>query len=109
MSQLGQRTDEISRLGAGILALAVTATFSQQAFAATLGITFPLLSDWEGHTSSAYGVRYDSWKGHAGVAKRSLFVIGPNRVVHYRWHTADATILPDLDPALRVLAAMRPH
>ena len=45
------------------------------AFAETLGISFPLLSDWERDVSSAYGVRYDTWKGHRGLAKRSLFVI----------------------------------
>jgi peroxiredoxin len=40
---LGQRVPEIRALGAEVLAVAVTATFSQQAFAASLGVDFPLL------------------------------------------------------------------
>lgn len=80
-----------------MLAAAVTATFSQQAFAESLDIEFPLLSDWDRRAVDAYDVRYDSWKGHAGVAKRSLFVVDPRGVVRYRWVTDDAMVVPDLD------------
>jgi peroxiredoxin len=92
-------------VGADILAVAVTATYSQQAFAGSLDVDFPLLSDWEGAVSDAYGVRYDVWKGHAGVAKRAVFVIDPDRTIRYRWVTDDAEILPDLDA---VVSALRP-
>ena len=44
---MGQRAAEIRALGADLLAIAVTATFSQQAFAESLGVDFPLLSDWD--------------------------------------------------------------
>ncbi|MGY1591657.1 redoxin domain-containing protein [Geodermatophilus sp. SYSU D00965] len=104
MSQLGQRADEIRALGADVLAVAVTATFSQQAFARSLGVDFPLLSDWDRTVCADYGVRYDVWKGHAGLAKRSVFVIDRDGVVRYRWVTDDALVLPDLDA---VVAALR--
>ena len=39
---MGQRADEIRALGADVLAVAVTATFAQQAFAADLGVDFPV-------------------------------------------------------------------
>lgn len=84
-------------------AIAVTATFSQMAFADTTGVTFPLLSDWGGATAEAYGVRYEGWKGHVGVAKRSVFVIGTDAVIRYRWVTDDALELPPLEDAMRVL------
>ena len=87
-----------------MLAVAVTATFSQQAFAASLGVDFPLLSDWDRTVCAAYGVRYDVWKGHAGLAKRSVFVIDRGGTVRYRWVTDDALVLPDLDA---VVAALR--
>jgi glutaredoxin-dependent peroxiredoxin len=105
---LGQRVDEIRALGADVLGVAVTATFSQQAFAASLGIDFPLLSDWDREVCAAYGVQYDVWKGHRGLAKRSVFVIDPDRVVRYRWVTDDALVLPDLDEAVEVLRACGP-
>jgi alkyl hydroperoxide reductase subunit AhpC len=102
---LGQRAEEIRALGAGILAIAVTATFSQQAFAEALGVDFPLLSDWGRTTCASYGVRYEQWKGHAGLAKRSVFVVDRDRVIRYRWVTDDAHVLPDLDEAVGVLRA----
>ena len=94
---MGQRAGEIRALGADLLAVAVTATFSQQAFAKSMGVDFPLLSDWGGEVSDAYGVRYDVWKGHTGVAKRSWFVIDTDRVVRFSWVTDDALELPVLE------------
>lgn len=100
---MGQRADEIRGLGGTVLGVAVTATFSQLAFADSLGIDFPLLSDWDRTVCQAYGVRYDVWKGHAGLAKRSLFVVDRGGTVRYRWATDDALVLPDLDEAMDVL------
>jgi peroxiredoxin len=72
---LGQAVPRVEAVGGTIAAVAVTATFSQMAFADHLGVPFPLLSDWSRETCGAYGVRYDVWKEHDGLAKRSLFVI----------------------------------
>lgn len=91
-------------LGGDILAVAVTATFAQQAFAATLDIDFPLLSDWDRVVCESYGVRYSSWKGHAGLAKRSIFVIDRAGIIRYVWITDDALVLPSLD---EVVSAVR--
>ena len=102
---MGQRAAEIRALGADLLAVAVTATFSQQAFAESLGVDFPLLSDWEREVCAAYGVQYDVWKGHHGLAKRSVFVVDRDRVVRYRWVTDEALVLPDLDEAVQALRA----
>jgi peroxiredoxin len=87
-----------------LVAVAVTPTFAQMAFADRLGIDFPLLSDWEGATCAAYGVRYDSWKGHRGLAKRSVFVIDRDGIISYRWHQDDALVLPDFDEVMGALA-----
>jgi peroxiredoxin len=76
------------------------------AFAASLGADFPMLSDWEGETAAAYGVRYDSWKGHRGLAKRSVFVIDRQGVIRYRWHTEDALLEPDLNEPMAVLRSL---
>ena len=88
---------EVRRLGVEMVAIAVTPTFAQMAFAERLGIDFPLLSDWDGATSEAYGVRYDVWKGHRGVAKRSVFIIDDEGNIAYRWYTDDAHDLPVFD------------
>lgn len=99
---MGQIAPRIRERGGQIAAIAVTATFSQQAFAEGLAVDFPLLSDWDREVCSAYRVRYDVWKGHTGLAKRSLFVIDTGKVVRYVWSTDDALQLPDLTEAVSV-------
>jgi peroxiredoxin len=96
----------IEAMGGRIAAIAVTATFSQMAFAKHLGVPFPLLSDWGRETCAAYGVRYEVWKEHDGLAKRSLFVIDGAGIIRYRWVTDDALKEPDYDDALGALAAL---
>lgn len=96
----------MSELGGSIVAIAVTATFSQQQFARDLALGYPLLSDWGGKTSTQWQVRYDTWKGHEGVAKRSVFVIDRGGIVRYRWVTDDAAVVPDFSEAVAAMAAL---
>jgi glutaredoxin-dependent peroxiredoxin len=95
--------DEVRATGAQALAVAVTSVFAQQAFARHLGVDFPMVSDWNREVVRAYGVQYDVWRGHQGVAKRSVFVIDRDGTIRYRWVTDDATVLPDFDEAIRAL------
>jgi peroxiredoxin len=101
---LEQLLDTVHSLGASAVGIAVTATFSQQQFATDLQLRFPLLSDWNREVSTAWGVSYDVWKGHQGVAKRSVFVIDTDGTVKYRWVTDDALVQPDYD---ELIAALR--
>ena len=103
---MGQHLPEIRRLGAEVVAIAVTPIFAQQAFAASLEADFALLSDWGGHVTRSFGVEYDSWKGHVGLAKRSVFVLDQVGIVRYRWVTDDANVQPDFDAAIAQLAAI---
>ncbi len=99
--------DTIEALGANAVGIAVTAIFSQQHFAADLGLRFPLLSDWNREVSAAWGVQYDEWKGHRGLAKRALFVIDQDGTVADGFVTDDAAILPDYDAAIDVLRRLQ--
>ena len=65
-----------------------------------------MLSDWDGTVACSYGVQYREWKGHAGVAKRSVFVIDTDGLVRYRWLTEDALVEPDLTEAVRVVESL---
>jgi glutaredoxin-dependent peroxiredoxin len=104
---LGQVAGEIGALGGEIAAIAVTATFSQQRFATELGVDFPLLSDWGREVCAAYGVRYHVWKGHDGLAKRSVFVVDQDGAVRYRWVTDDAEQVPDYSEAVDAFRRLR--
>ncbi len=103
---MGQEAPRVEAMRGRIAAIAVTATFSQMAFAKHLGVPFPLLSDWGRETCAAYGVKYDVWKEHDGLAKRSLFVIDREGTIRYRWMTDDALETPDIEEALEVLASL---
>lgn len=72
-------------------------------FASHLNADFPLVSDWDGDIAEAYGVRYETWLEHTGLAKRALFVIDQDRLITYRWVTEDALVLPDLDEPIGAL------
>jgi glutaredoxin-dependent peroxiredoxin len=97
---------QVEAMGGRIAAIAVTATFSQMAFAKHLGVPFPLLSDWGRDTCAAYGVQYDVWKEHESLAKRSLFVIDGSGTIRYRWVTDDALETPVIEDALEVMASL---
>jgi len=103
---LGETAPRVEAMGGRIAAIAVTATFSQMAFAKHLGVSFPLLSDWSRETCAAYGVRYDVWKEHDGLAKRSLFVIDGSATIRYRWVTDDALEMPVIEDALEAMASL---
>lgn len=106
MSQLGHLAERMRGHGAEPIAIAVTATFSQIAFAETLGADFPMLSDWDGTVAHAYGVQYEEWKGHSGLAKRSVFLVDEQQRIVYRWLNEDALIVPDLYEALDEIEAL---
>ncbi|MDH5420323.1 MAG: redoxin domain-containing protein [Acidimicrobiia bacterium] len=103
---MGSVAVEMDSLGADLVGIAVTATFSQMAFAQQLGVGFALLSDWDGATSGAFGVRYDQWKGHVGLAKRSIFVIDGGGIIRYAWSTDDAEELPSLEPVVEAVRSL---
>jgi len=103
---LGHLAERMREAGAEPIAIAVTATFSQIAFSETLGADFPMLSDWDGTVAHAYGVQYEEWKGHSGLAKRSVFLVDEQRRIVYRWLNEDALIVPDLYEALDEIEAL---
>jgi peroxiredoxin len=103
LSQLRDKEQQVRTAGGQVIAIAVSGIFAQQAFARHLEVHFPLLSDWNRTVSPAYGVQYDVWRGHQGVAKRAVFVIDRQGIIRYRWLTDDALVLPDFDAAIAVL------
>src|SRR5882672_8223984 len=69
-------------LGVQNLATSANLSFSQQTFAESLGLPFPLLSDFpERRTMRAYGVLNEKLM----VANRSFFLIDPQGVVRKKW------------------------
>jgi peroxiredoxin len=69
-------------LGIQNLAVSANLTFSQQTFAESLKLPFPLLSDFpERETIRAYGVLNEKTM----TAHRSFFLIDPRGIVRKKW------------------------
>ena len=88
---------EFEELGVKILAVSVDSIFSHRAWADALGITFPLLSDFNREVSRLYGVLHEEILGLKGIAKRSVFVLDEEGTIRYRWVTDDPSQLPDME------------
>ena len=67
-----------------------------------LDLTFPLVSDWNGDATAAFGVARE-YKGMRDVPARSAFLVDANGVVRRAWRYADDEV-PDVD---ELLAAAR--
>ena len=54
-----------------VLGVSMDSPFSNHAFAESIGVTFPLLSDWGGDVTKEYGLYNPKYK----AARRATFVI----------------------------------
>ncbi|MDJ0750923.1 MAG: peroxiredoxin [Woeseiaceae bacterium] len=90
-------------LNAQILGVSLDDVGSHKAFAEEYGLPFPLLSDADGTTASAYGVKTRMFG--MTVAKRQTFIIGPDGTIAKHYENVD----PDTHSTqvLADLAALR--
>jgi peroxiredoxin len=88
---------EFEDLGVKIIAVSVDSIFSHRAWAERLGITFPLLSDFNREVTRLYGVIHEEILGLKGIAKRSVFILDEKGTIRYRWVTDDPSQLPDME------------
>ena len=82
-----------------VLGVSMDSPFSNHAFAESIGVTFPLLSDWGGETTKKYGMYMDKFK----AARRVNFLIGKDGKILEEQVDAEA-----IDPTKIVDACERP-
>jgi len=82
-----------------VLGVSMDSAFANKAFADSIGVTFPLLSDWGGDVSHKYGIYMDKYK----AARRVNFLIGKDgKILHEDVDNAA------IDPTKLVDACERP-
>ena len=85
MANLSARKADYKRfeaLGIQILAVSANSTFSQQTFAESLKLPYPLLSDYpDRKVIRAYGVLRENTM----TAARTFFLIDPQGVIRKKW------------------------
>ncbi|MBX9742250.1 MAG: redoxin domain-containing protein [Chthoniobacterales bacterium] len=86
--------------------------FAQEAWAAKEKIKVPLLSDYEHHVATAYGIAYESFLpeiglGMSGVPKRSAFLIDRAGIIQYAEVNDDPKQLPNFEKIKAKLAELK--
>jgi peroxiredoxin len=82
-----------------VLGVSMDSPFSNHAFADSIGVTFPLLSDWGGETTKKYGLYVDKYK----APRRVNFLIGKDGRIKEEQIDNEA-----IDPSKIVDACERP-
>ena len=90
--------DEISKMGAQVIAISNDGPFANKAFAEKHGFNFPVLSDYNSKVINEYGVLMPDLlhiKDY-NAAKRSVFIIDNGKIV-YKWVSDDPLKEPNYE------------
>ena len=82
-----------------VLGVSMDSAFANKAFADSIGVTFPLLSDWGGDVTRKYGIYEDKYK----APRRVNFLIGKDGKILQEQIDNSA-----IDPTKIVDACVRP-
>jgi peroxiredoxin len=99
MKNFQQNLKKLEATDTQVLGVSMDSPFANHAFADSIGVTFPLLSDWGGETTRNYGVYVDKYK----AARRVNFLIGKDG--HILEEQLDSAAI---DPSKIVDACERP-
>src|ERR1700690_896837 len=100
MKNFQQNLKRLEATDTQVLGVSMDSAFANKAFADSIGVTFPLLSDWGGEVTRKYGLYSDQYK----AARRVNFLIGKaGRILQEQ--IDDAAI----DPSKIVDACERPR
>ena len=92
---------------ATVLGISVDSPFTLAKFKEDQNYNFPLLSDFNKTTATAYGALYETFVlGLQGVAKRSAFVIDRDGAVQYAEVLESAGDVPNFDAIQAALTAI---
>ena len=91
--------------GATLYGVSTDASDSQRAFRESLGVTIPMLSDFEpkGATAKAFGAYFEA----GGMTTRALVIVGPDQTVQWSWIGEHPGVLPGANLIFDGLAAAR--
>ena len=94
--------EDLAAQGATLYGVSCDQSDSQTAFRESLGVTIPMLSDYEpkGAATKAFGAYFDP----TGVSNRALVIVGPDQVVQWSWEGEHPGKLPGANLIFDALA-----
>jgi peroxiredoxin len=93
---------QFEKAGAVVYGISVDSHHANSAFARSLGLSFPLLSDWKREASAAYGVLLED----PGYSGRATFVIGRDGRLLWREIAESTNSMDQVPSPERALAAV---
>jgi peroxiredoxin len=102
MHLLRDRSDDLGAVGIRAFGISRDSPWSHRAWAQTLGIDIPLLSDWNGDATRAFDVAFEPL-GMSDVPLRSAFLIRDAETIDAAWLLGSE--MPDLDAVLAAATA----
>ena len=97
---------ELNKVKATVIGVTVDTFFALKAWADSLKLVYPLLSDFNKTVVRQYGVVNPDMIGLKDICKRAVFVIDRNGVVQYREVLEDARNEPDYGKVKQALASL---
>ncbi len=102
LPEMQQHVAAFEQAGAVVYGVSVDSHHANAAFARSLGLTFPLLSDWKREASAAYGVLLPD----AGYSGRATFVVDRDGKVLWREISEITNDVEQIPSPERALAAL---
>ena len=104
MKNFQQNLKKLEATDTQVLGVSMDSPFANKAFADSIAVTFPLLSDWGGETTHKYGIYSDGYK----AARRVNFLIGKDgRILAIDKAVKPATSAEDLAAKLGELGVAK--
>ena len=97
MHLLRDRSDDLANAGIRPFGISRDSPWSHRAWAQTLGVEVPLLSDWNGDSTRAFDVAFEPL-GMTDVPKRASFLIRDGATIEAAWMLGGE--MPDLDDVI---------
>jgi len=102
LPELEKYLPQFEKAGAVVYGISVDSHHANSAFARSLNLSFPLLSDWKREASAAYGVLLED----AGYSGRATFVIGRDGRLLWREIAETTNSMDQVPSPERALAAL---
>ena len=103
MHLLRDRSDDLAAAGIRPFAISRDSPWSHRAWAQTLGVDVPLLSDCRGDATRAFDVAFEPL-GMTDVAVRTAFLIRDGEMIEAAWMLGGD--LPDIDAVIETARAL---
>ncbi len=102
MHLLRDRSDDLAASGIRAFGISRDSPWSHHAWAQTLGVDIPLLSDWDGEATRAFDVSFEPL-GMRDVPIRSAFLVRDGTTIEAAWLLGGE--LPDVDAVIEAARA----